>query len=387
MTVQNIGNQPLNITALATVTTGQAASSFSLTGSGATTCTGTTSLTPGEACSLGVEFAPLASGALTGTVNITDNNLNAAPPNYALQQINLSGSGSGVVVATSTALTANPTSTVAGRTVALTATVTAGGSPVTSGTVTFYNGTTSIGTGAVNASGVVTLSLTTLPVGADSITANYGATAHFAASTSNAATVTVTAAGAGSASYTIAASPASLTIVAGQTGTTTLTFTPVGGYAGTLTLSCGNLPADSTCAFMQGGTASNTVTLSGNNQPVSVGLEIQTSVNQHGRLEGSPVAPTTPTPRSPALPAMVFWLPGGIAGLAMIGRKRKLSPKWQRWLHLGLLLVAVGVLAAGMAGCGGGSPQPPAGTSNVIITATPASGSSQDLSLSVTITH
>ncbi len=79
-----------------------------------------------------------------------------------------------------------------GASVTLTVTVLAATMPVTTGTVAFTNGTTSIGTGAVNGSGVATLSLTTLPVGSDSITASYGGTTNYAASTSNPSTVTVT---------------------------------------------------------------------------------------------------------------------------------------------------------------------------------------------------
>ena len=42
--------------------------------------------------------------------------------------------------------------------VALTVTVLAGGSPVTTGTVTFYNGATSLGTGSLNSSGMASVS-------------------------------------------------------------------------------------------------------------------------------------------------------------------------------------------------------------------------------------
>jgi len=92
--VQNIGNQPLDFTALNTTTTGQTTTSFNLNGAG-TTCVSSTTLAPGADCGLGVEFAPLVGGSLTGTVNITDNSLNAAAPNYATQQVNLSGTGVG----------------------------------------------------------------------------------------------------------------------------------------------------------------------------------------------------------------------------------------------------------------------------------------------------
>jgi hypothetical protein len=89
VTFENIGNETLNITALATVTTGQTSSSFNLNGSG-TTCTSTTSLTSSESCGLGVEFSPLLFGPLTGAVSITDNSLNGTG---TVQQFGLSGMG------------------------------------------------------------------------------------------------------------------------------------------------------------------------------------------------------------------------------------------------------------------------------------------------------
>lgn len=100
---------------------------------------------------------------------------------------------------------------------------------MTSGMVTFASETASIGAAQLNASGVATLTTTLLPVGSDSITASFAASADDAASTSSAATVTVSAPV--TPSYTITANPDSLSIMAGLTGSTTLTFTPTGGYA------------------------------------------------------------------------------------------------------------------------------------------------------------
>ena len=59
------------------------------------------------------------------------------------------------------------------------------------GTVTFYSGTTALGTGTLNGSGVATLNTTTLPGGTDNVTASYGAAGNFAASTSSASSITI----------------------------------------------------------------------------------------------------------------------------------------------------------------------------------------------------
>jgi hypothetical protein len=63
---------------------------------------------------------------------------------------------------------------------------------VATGTVTFYNGTTSIGSGTLS-SGTATVTTTFGAVGTESITATYGGSSTYAASNSNAASVTVTA--------------------------------------------------------------------------------------------------------------------------------------------------------------------------------------------------
>jgi hypothetical protein len=96
---------------------------------------------------------------------------------------------------TTTALTAQPATTMAGQSVTLTATVS--GQPSSTGTptgtVTFFDGATSIGTGTLNASGVATLTTNSLSVGTHSLTATYGGDLNFAGSTSAPATETVTA--------------------------------------------------------------------------------------------------------------------------------------------------------------------------------------------------
>lgn len=76
---------------------------------------------------------------------------------------------------TSTTLTASPTSTTTGLPVTFTATVTQDpGSAVPTGSVTFREGSTVLGTAALDSAGTATLTTSTLPAGSDSITASYG---------------------------------------------------------------------------------------------------------------------------------------------------------------------------------------------------------------------
>lgn len=276
--------------------------------------------------------------------------------------------------ASSTALTASPDAVTAGGSVTLTATViSSAGTPT--GAVTFIYGGTTLGTGTLNA-GVATLTTTALPAGADVITASYAATTDYLASASTPVMVTVTAVV--PAGYTIAANPNAVSIAEGQTGNTTLTLTPTGGYTAFVALSCQNLPANAVCVFAQ-----NPVQLSGNNQPVNVGLALQTSVQQ-ARNEA------TPAPLSPVLPALAFWWPGSLAGFAAFGQKRRLAKTRQRWLQLCLLLAATGALAVGLSGCGGGfGPYvTPPGSTTVTVTATATSGTTvttQTVNLTLTI--
>jgi hypothetical protein len=272
--------------------------------------------------------------------------------------------------ATTTALTA-PGSAASGASVTLTATVTStAGTP--SGTVTFYNGTTALGTGSLN-SGVATLSTTALPSGTDQATASYAAAGNFAASVSQPATLIIAPPTGVGASYTMAANPTSLTIKAGGTGSTMLTLTPSGGYKGTVSLSCTNLPSNATCSFAQ-----NQVTLTGNNQNATVGLTIQTA-SQQSRTQ----APARSL--SPVFLALAFWWPGGFTGLAVFARKRKLVQP--RIAQICLLLVCTLAFAIGLSGCGmSGYVSNPA-TSQITVVATGTSGaavSSQTLTISIT---
>jgi hypothetical protein len=91
--VQNIGNQPLDITALAYPV------DFPESGGDTNACTDSTRLSAGGQCDLPIEFAPQNVGApLTEDVTLTDNSLNAVAPNN-VQQIVVRGTGAGTALA------------------------------------------------------------------------------------------------------------------------------------------------------------------------------------------------------------------------------------------------------------------------------------------------
>ena len=94
--------------------------------------------------------------------------------------------------ATSTALSSTPNPSTYGQAVSLTALVTSTGPKVPSGTVTFRNGTTFLGTAPPNADGTATLTTGGLPVGANVLTATYKGNDDYAGSVSPEVIQTVT---------------------------------------------------------------------------------------------------------------------------------------------------------------------------------------------------
>jgi hypothetical protein len=122
---------------------------------------------------------------------------------------------------TTTTLSASPTSSTYGQSVALKADVSAAPNPGTpTGSVQFFEGATSLGTATLT-NGSATLTTTALAVGSNSVTAKYVGNADFAPSTSSASTVTV---GQASTSTAVTFSPATPSI--GTTVTLTAKITP-----------------------------------------------------------------------------------------------------------------------------------------------------------------
>ena len=158
---------------------------------------------------------------------------------------NYTGSSSGVVqqtveISTTISLTNSPSTITFGANVTLTATVSPSGA---TGTVQFFDGGNLIGTASLS-SGQARLTTSSLPAGANSLTAVYSGDATHSASTSSARTETVNKA---NSNTSLSASPNSST--PGETVTFTATVTPSA--------------ATGTVQFLNGGTVMGTATLSG----------------------------------------------------------------------------------------------------------------------------
>ena len=270
-------------------------------------------------------FAASTSTAVTETV--------AAPP----------------ASATTTTLTVSPNPSFDGQPVTLTATVTPAPTGTPAGIVTFYSGTTVLGTCTLNASGVATLTLSSLAVGADSITAAYPGNAGFAASTSPAVSETVTTA------YTVTGPATPVPVAPGGSVNINITVPPLGGaFDSVVTLSASGLPPGATATFNP-----PTVTPGSAGAPTVMTIQLATlaASNSDGHIPA----------HHNGFPLVPFTLGFAVFG-AVLGRKRI-----PRTLVLGLALAVLGVSTLAVTGCGGGfanTPSTPPGNYTVTVTGT-----------------
>jgi hypothetical protein len=99
--------------------------------------------------------------------------------------------------------------------------------------------------------------------------------------------------------FTIAASPSSLSIVQGASGTSTVTVTSVNGFASAVGLSCTGLPAGVTCSFNPGsvtpaanGSATSTLTVSVSASTAASSYSFQVTGTSGSLSHGAPISLT-----------------------------------------------------------------------------------------------
>jgi hypothetical protein len=180
-------------------------------------------------------------------------------------------------------MTPSATNVMIGNSVSFAVTVT----PSTGvGTVSFstLNGgtTTVLGTATLNTpyptapSGTATFTTTSLPAGSNTVTATYLGDASVNASMSASATVTVT------IPFTLSPNPPSLSVVAGQSGTSIITVTPVNGFDQTVNFNATSSPPGGCTTGLPSGAACTfnpaSVTLDGTHSQ-TVALTIATAAN------------------------------------------------------------------------------------------------------------
>lgn len=172
----------------------------------------------------------------------------------------------------------------------------------------------------------------------------------------------------GGADFSLSLSPSSVAVARGGTGTVTLTVTANGGFTGTVTPTCSDLPTGVTCsgpAVM--GSGSSTITFTVSSSAMLAPANRPTSF-----------AGPSGTPRTAILLVLCAFC--AVFLLLSYRRGRRKSSTVFAAVALGLLFAAG---CSGSSNNGGGGNKGPTGTSNVVITAT--SGSIQR-SVVVTLT-
>lgn len=211
--------------------------------------------------------ATLSSGTATLSVSFSVAETHVLEAIYEGSSIYASSTSSTVSVvvsasltSTTTTLTASSYSTTAGASVTLTAAV----SPsAATGTVTFYNGTTSLGTGTLS-SGTATLATSFSSAGTYTLTATYGGNSSYTTSTSSSISVAVSSSSstgnATSTSLTTASSAAYPYSLVALTATITANGSVVTSTSGTVTFSyttsSDTTPTELTCSNTSSTTAS-----------------------------------------------------------------------------------------------------------------------------------
>lgn len=183
ITVSNGG--PTAATGVTVVDTLPLGVTFMSTTLSAGSCSGTATvacvigdLASGASATITVVVQPTAAGTLTNTATVTGDQPDPTPANNSATIATTVNRA-----ATTTTLTSSVNPSAFGQAVTFTATVASGvGTPT--GTITFMDGATALGTGALNASGQATFNTAALAVGSHSVTAVYSGDAQYNTSTS-----------------------------------------------------------------------------------------------------------------------------------------------------------------------------------------------------------
>ncbi len=292
-----------NVTFSATVKGSQGTTvptgTVSFTSDGASIGTGT--LNPGGVATISTSNLPVGSHRITANYGGSSN----FDPSSASLTENIGLIGTGV------ALTASPNPANTGQTVTLTAQINAAvAGMVPFGTITFLDGTTTLGTAALNDQGAATFTTSSLSDGSHALTAVYAANAYFAGGTSPVVNEVVQA-----YDFSIGTSKSSISLPSGDYTMLNVTVTPIGGFSGSVNLSCTGVPDHSQCTFPQGSEIALT------NGAKTIQVAVNTSdVYGYGKLVQSANGPRASDGSLRAWLAMAF-LPGlGILGYS--GRRR-----------------------------------------------------------------
>ena len=177
--------------------------------------------------------------------------------------------------------------------------------------------------------------------------------------------------------FFISVNKPALTIAQGQTAQLTFTFTPVGGFVGTVTFACHNLPSYATCVFTP-----PTLTATGNNQVQTTQLQMITLGSSSG------IVSEVRAGSDKRIEAGLFFLPALLLGWLVAFRRKQLNSTGARLLILALMFAG----SLSFMGCICAT-NVPVGTAVVTATATAAAtstgaatGTTKSAACSITIT-
>ena len=348
----------------------------------------------GESVSFTATVAAQVTGTPTGTITFSDGNTPLGQSILAAGTASLSISsltvGSHSIIAsysgdsnftgsvsitesqtvqkadTTTTLDAVPSTANLNQNITLTATVTSGNSGIPTGTVTFLDGTNSIGSSSLS-SGVASLSTSALAAGTHNITAQYNGDSNFKGSVSSITSVVVTA-----SSFSVSASALSpATVLPGGTAQSTITITAASGFnPSKVNLSCNISPAKGSalvCSLsaisVKGGVGSSRLIVSTFGGRMALTLQL----TERGFPKLAMLALVLPA----------LFLCG--AGMGKSDRRKFIAIGFTCLVLAGCMLQTACV---GYGTSGGGSPVTPAGTYTVTVT---ASGSGMQQTTSVVL--
>jgi hypothetical protein len=308
-----------NITVLVTAASasgvGLPSGSATITPSGtsnSTTYSGTLTASGANSATTTISVPTTSAGSFTLLISCTSTNASfTCNTPTGLQAIVGKGTASVAVtytrpIASAVGARAFPVPVAAATTGTLTATVTGPG-VVPAGAVQFYDGTTSLGTGVLNGSGVATLSATLVGAGTHAITGVYNGDGNYSSATSPVANVAGTAVstttslssttgytGIYGTTFTLGSTVTPSTLVNGTAPTGTVTITDsIDGVVGTISLASGAGTIDITSLSV--GSHSLVATYSGdtNYAASSSAAAVVISVSAASGTLAATIAPTT----------------------------------------------------------------------------------------------
>jgi hypothetical protein len=235
------------------------------------------------------------------------------------------------------------------------------GSGPIAGSVTLLDGTSSIGTAMLDATGAASFTNVQLTPGSHELSASYAQQGNFAAGTSAAVEVVMYP----PPNLQVTESSPGASLSGGQQVSFSLLLEPSAGFAPTVTFSCSGLPALASCEFPQSPLALNA---GGGKETVTI-LTTGTSS----------LPPVQATNRRDLIPrdfvavlAAAFWSPGLISGLLALLRGRRGRGKRRSVQGTILSLLSLALIGIVLNGCVAEVPKPrtPVGAYAVVVTAT-----------------